>query len=439
MKITTKNKIKAISTMTFVALSFFASSQDSENLVANPSFESTDKKVKRLGSIANATGWTSPTGVRADLFVSSNIPDLSVPENIYGSEVAKDGDNYAGIVSYSYGNKVPRSYIMSKMDAPMKKGMTYCVKFNVSLSEASKYASNNIGALFLKKPKSTDAKLPIIDEPSVVHFNNDMKIMNARYNWTEVCGTFISSGGEKYIMLGNFLSDDETKYERMKKSKDVKVKELIAAYYYVDEVSVQLLDSDKGERCECAAEEAGDSYSTTIYQKVFQITEEMTVSDQIEEHRVFFAFGRDKMNSEGKGSLNFIIEQLKANPEMKLQINAHNNAMEDEVAMENNETTCVIRIVGNHEATEKKASLGSNQKRVFELLKDRILPNLSQDEDMETTIRDIATQWTEQPKDKRTNLIRTNIGKLVTKGLVGTGLRDSGRDKVWITDKGMKQ
>ena len=335
MKITTKNRIKAISTMTFVALSFFASSQDSENLVANPSFESTDKKVKRLGSIANATGWTSPTGVRADLFVSSNIPDLSVPENIYGSEVAKDGDNYAGIVSYSYGNKVPRSYIMSKMDAPMKKGMTYCVKFNVSLSEASKYASNNIGALFLKKPKGTDAKLPIIDEPSVVHFNNDMKIMNARYNWTEVCGTFISSGGEKYIMLGNFLSDDETKYERMKKSKDVKVKELIAAYYYVDEVSVQLLDSDKGERCECAAEEAGDSYSTTIYQKVFQITEEMTVSDQIEEHRVFFAFGRDKMNSEGKGSLNFIIEQLKANPEMKLQINAHNNAMEDEVAMEN--------------------------------------------------------------------------------------------------------
>ena len=51
----------------------------------------------------------------------------------------------------------------------------------------------------------------------------------------------------------------------------------------------------------------------------------------------------------------------------------------------------------------------------------------------------MATQWTEQPKDKRTNLIRTNIGKLVTKGLVDTGLRDSGRDKVWITDKGMKQ
>ena len=66
MKFTTKNRIKAISTMAFVALSFCASSQDSENLVANPSFESTDKKVKRLGSIANATGCTSPTGVREE-------------------------------------------------------------------------------------------------------------------------------------------------------------------------------------------------------------------------------------------------------------------------------------------------------------------------------------------------------------------------------------
>ncbi|NRA13831.1 MAG: hypothetical protein HRT57_17965 [Crocinitomicaceae bacterium] len=335
MKFTTKNRIKAISTMAFVALSFCASSQDSENLVANPSFESTDKKVKRLGSIANATGWTSPTGVRADLFVSSKLQDVNVPKNIYGSEDAKDGVNYAGIVAYSYGNKVPRSYIMSKMDAPMKKGMTYCVKFNISLGEASKYASNNVGALFLKKPKGTDAKLPVIDEPSVVHFNNDMKIMNARYNWTEICGTYVSRGGEKYIMLGNFMSDDDTKSERMKKSKDVKVKELVAAYYYIDDVSVQLLDSDKGERCECAAEEAGDSYSTTIYQKVFQMTEEMTPAEQIEEHQVFFAFGRDKMNSEGEASLDFIIEKMKANPAIKLQINAHNNEMEDEVAMEN--------------------------------------------------------------------------------------------------------
>lgn len=333
MKFTTKNRIKAISTMLFIGLAFFGSSQDSENLVSNPSFESTDGKIKRLGSIANATGWTSPTGVRADLFTSSSVPDIDIPNNIYGTETAKDGANYAGIVAYSYGNKVPRSYIMTKLESPMKKGMKYCVKFNISLSESSKYASNNIGALFTKSPQTTEAKLPIIDEPSVLHFDNGMRIMTARYNWTEICGTFVAKGGEKYIMLGNFMADEDTKWERMKKDPKVKVAELIAAYYYIDDISVQLLDTD--ESCECAAEEAGDSYSTTIYQKVFNINEEMTDTEKIEEQQVFFAFGRDKMNAQGEESLDFIIELMKANPAMKLQINGHNNEMEDEIGLEN--------------------------------------------------------------------------------------------------------
>jgi outer membrane protein OmpA-like peptidoglycan-associated protein len=340
MKFNTRTTIKAVTAFSFFAMSFMAVAQEGENLVPNPSFESTDKKVKRLGSIANATGWTSPTGVRADLFVSSKIPDVNVPLNKYGSEDAKDGVNYAGITTFSYGNKIPRSYIMTKLDAPMKKGMRYCVKFNVSLSEASKYASNNIGAKFDKKPKTTDGKVPVIadsDDDVLLHFNNDMFVMTARYNWTEVCGVYTAKGGEKYITIGNFFADSDTKYERMKKDKKstIKVKEVIAAYYYVDGVSVQLLDEDKGEKCECASEEAGDSYSTTIYQQDFHITDEMSDKEKIEAHQVFYAFGRDKMNSEGQTSLDEVIELLKANPDMKLQINGHNNKMEDEVGLEN--------------------------------------------------------------------------------------------------------
>ena len=87
------------------------------------------------------------------------------------------------------------------------------------------------------------------------------------------------------------------------------------------------------------------------------------------------------------------------------------------------ESTCIIRVVGNHEAKEKKVRLGTNQQRVFDLLKERILPNISQDEDMETVVNDVANLWIEQPSNKRTNLIRSNITKLVEYGLVGTGLR----------------
>jgi len=105
----------------------------------------------------------------------------------------------------------------------------------------------------------------------------------------------------------------------------------------------------------------------------------------------------------------------------------------------NDETTCVIRKVGGHETTFKKQSLGTNQVRVFELLKERIKATFSQDEDIEITIRDVAAKWTEQPSNKRTHLIRSNISKLVEYGLVETGLREQNQDRIWITEKGMSQ
>ncbi len=333
MKLSTKKVATIISTLSFGFLSMTMMAQEGQNLVPNGSFESVGKKAKRLGSIESATGWVSPTGVRADLFMDVNVEAISVPMNVYGKESAKEGTNYAGIVGFSYGNKLARSYVMTKLDAPLKKGMRYCVKYYVSLAEASKYASNNMGVKLSKKPFGTDSKVSIIDEPSVVHFNNDQKIMSARYNWTEVCGTYEAQGGEKFITLGNFNSNEDTKSERMKKDPKVKVTQTIAAYYYIDNVSVVLLNED--ESCDCEVDNGGDDYSTTIYQKTFVAKEGMSPVEKIEAQQVFFAFGKNKITQQGKTSLDLIVEELKANPSWKLQINGHNNKMEDEVGADN--------------------------------------------------------------------------------------------------------
>lgn len=334
MKSITENFRRSL-LLAFVGLVASFANAQGENLVPNGSFEEVTKKPKKLGDIANATGWVSPTGARADLFSGGKVADIDVPLNIYGKESPKDGDNYAGIVGYSYGSKMPRTYVSTKLDSPLKKGMTYCVKMHVSLAEGSKYATNNIGVHLSSKQPGTDAKVSIIEEPSVLHFNNDLKIMSARFNWTEICGNFVAEGGEKYITIGNFNSDDETKNERMKKDPDTKVAQIVAAYYYIDDISVRLLDLEKGEACDCAAEEANDNYSPTIYQKVFNITENMTPKEIIEMNQVFFAFGKSKLSAQGESSLDLIAKLMTENPEFKLQVNGHNNAKEDEVGMEN--------------------------------------------------------------------------------------------------------
>ncbi|MDG1657157.1 MAG: OmpA family protein [Crocinitomicaceae bacterium] len=337
MKFNTRTVVQFISAMSFVFLAPTSFAQEGENLVPNGSFESIGKKPKRLGKIESATGWVSPTGVRADLFVETKIPEIGVPDNAYGQEDPQEGDNYIGVTGFSYGNKVARSYVMTKLEAPMKKGMKYCVKMFVSLAEASKYASNNMGVMFSKKQFGTESKVSIIEDASIVHLNNDYETISARYDWTEICGTYTAKGGEKYITLGNFASNDETRFERMKKdakTKDIRVKQVISAYYYIDDVSVRLLDQEKGQKCDCLQEDAGDAYSTLIYQKSFIVTEEMTAKEKVDDREVYFAFGKSKLSAEGKSSLDFIAKMLEENPNKKLQILGHNNAAEDEVGAE---------------------------------------------------------------------------------------------------------
>ena len=107
-------RIKLVFTM-FLLLSLNSyKSQEDNNLVINPSFESIDGKLKKLNQINVAKDWYSPTSLKADLFSSSIPGDIGTPENIYGKEFPKEGENYAGILTYSYNNQKPRTYIQSR-------------------------------------------------------------------------------------------------------------------------------------------------------------------------------------------------------------------------------------------------------------------------------------------------------------------------------------
>ncbi len=327
----TSMKIKNVLAIAALATPFLGMAQD--NLIDNGGFESTSGKVKKLNGIGSggATGWKSPTAVGADLFISdSKVPDIGAPKNIYGEEVPKEGENYAGIVAFSYQNKVPRSYLTAKLTTPLKEGQLVFVTFYVNLAEGSKYSCNQIGMNFSKKEFATDQKTSIIDKPQIIHPKN--KIFNSYLGWEKVCGTYKAQGGEKYITIGNFSSNEETKQETQKKTKENKFANFIGAYYFVDDISVQIMDDMK--KCDCQYEDAEQNQnSTVIYQKQLPNNmDKMTSKEKIEVQSVNFAFGKNDLTPQGKAALDLIASELKANPTMTVTLVGHTDPNEEELA-----------------------------------------------------------------------------------------------------------
>lgn len=321
-------KIKSLLTVAgSLVLSLSAMSQD--NLVDNGGFESTTGKAKKLGQIDMATGWKSPTGVRADFFVGDGkVPEIGTPENAYGKEDPKEGENYAGIMAYSYNNKLPRSYVSAKLTTALKKDVYYCVSFWVSLSETSKYASNQIGANISKKEFGTDQKTPLIDKAQVLHPDN--KVFNATYGWERVCATFKAEGGEKYITIGNFSSNEDTKYEAIKKAKDSKLTQIVGAYYYIDDIVVTMLDEDQS--CDCYTDDKAKEETSMIYMKQVIDNEKMSPKDRIERQGVYFAFGKATLTTQAQKSLDLIAKVLKENAALTVTLYGHADVKEEEMA-----------------------------------------------------------------------------------------------------------
>ncbi|MDX1651928.1 MAG: OmpA family protein [Brumimicrobium sp.] len=323
------NASQFILTLPLWLLSFTMTAQEGENMVVNGSFEDAkNSKLRRTGDISRAEGWVSPTGSSADLFsAESKMPDVMTPNNVYGMEEPKDGINYAGIITFSYREKENRTYLTAQLSSPMKKGMRYKVQFYASLAELSKYSANKLGVHFSKKAPGTDSKVPaLIMETHVMHPKEE--VFDGMYGWDLICGEYTAEGGEKYITIGNFTSDNEVKSDRVKKPRDVKGKQIIAAYYYIDDVSVQLLGPN--EQADCNYADEAKTEAATVYQRTPEIKKEMTPEQKIDQLAIYYAGGRYDVKMAGDQNLDKLAEIMKENPDLKVEIIGHSDAEEAE-------------------------------------------------------------------------------------------------------------
>jgi outer membrane protein OmpA-like peptidoglycan-associated protein len=313
-------------------LAGFSFAQDAENLVENGSFETIKGKLRKPGQIEVAPGWTASTGMKVDLFSNeTKEPKIMVPKNYMGKEHPKEGSSYAGFVAYSHNNKLPRSYPATKIKSKMKKGLKYCVKFYVNLSERSKYSSNNIAANFSKKGLVTEGKVSITADSDIIKFDN--KSLTGMYGWDEICGIYTAKGGEQYMTIGNFMSNGDTESEKMKMPKDMRGAQIVSAFYYLDDITVKLITEEA--ECNCG-QDAEELYSKMIYSKKVYIKESMTDQEKVKASIVYFGFGSDNVEDVFNDDLKRVLDILKANTSVKIKIAGHSDKLEVEKG-ENND------------------------------------------------------------------------------------------------------
>jgi OOP family OmpA-OmpF porin len=210
------------------------------NLVSNGSFENTsNKKVHGWGEFYKADSLSSPNNTTADLYSKNSCEsDFAVPQNYMGNQDTKTGNNYVGITAFyaddagflktKPGYRKYSEYIQMPLTEPLVAGKAYTISFNASLAERSAYAVSGMGVYFSKEKVDINNNSFLNVLPHMV----TTEIMTSK-DWATYSGTYVATGGEKYLTLGCFEN-----YMDTLKIIPVNVNNSRKAYYYIDDVSL---------------------------------------------------------------------------------------------------------------------------------------------------------------------------------------------------------
>ncbi|MBU0489092.1 MAG: hypothetical protein KKD31_14195, partial [Bacteroidetes bacterium] len=208
------------------------------NLVINPGFEEVNSCPDNAGQLNYAVGWSTP------LIGGAGNPELyhtcctqpsmcGIPLNCnnYSFQFSHSGEGYAGIdVLFSYYIDDWREYIQTKLTGKLIAGHTYCVRLYCSLSDQCRSYITSLGIYFDNgdvSPPSPHGLAPV--SPQIL---NTLQPLSDTINWMEIEGSFVATGTEEYLTIGNFSPDSTSGIGFFGTPSSW------VSYYYIDDVSV---------------------------------------------------------------------------------------------------------------------------------------------------------------------------------------------------------
>ncbi|PCJ80040.1 MAG: hypothetical protein COA49_09775 [Bacteroidetes bacterium] len=290
------------------------------NLVPNSGFEDTNiNKLRTYGQMEEfSMDWFSATQVPADIYGEGAKGDkVAVPVNKYGKQEPSSGLCYAGFRAYSKDPRLSRSYIEVKLPQMLDRDVMYCVSFDISLADLSRYAVNDIGVLIsdrkIEQPNTGD----MITKADVNQKTN--KVFQYYEGWDKFCGTFVGTGQEEYIVIGCFGGRNDMTIEKVKRPMGLTGAQINHAYYYIDNVEVYEIKAKS--QCACSALDERDM--DLVYGSSSGMSDDKTDAEKIKSSAVYYAFLKRTPTGTGKQTVAEIATILKANPSMHLNIIGH--------------------------------------------------------------------------------------------------------------------
>lgn len=194
------------------------------NLVPNYSFEDINACPIGISGFSWSSDpyvqlWLAGTGGSSDYFNACATGSyVDVPSNLFSTDQpAHTGDAYAGFWTDIYDNNtdIYREYVQVQLNAPLEAGTCYYVEFwsapatqsDVGMGHAT---TDAIGAYFSSTKVGDPFSYAVLDVTPQVDNNGTGNYIDPPGDWTKICGYFTAEGGEDWVCIGNFHSDDET-------------------------------------------------------------------------------------------------------------------------------------------------------------------------------------------------------------------------------------
>lgn len=297
-----------------------------ENLVPNGSFETGDiKRLKNYGQLEEITSdWFAYTDAPLDLY-STDVKSekVMVPANAFGYEDPSKGNRYAGFRAHTKSPKLARTYFQVRLSENLEANQMYCVSFDISLSDLSKYAVNGIGAYFSDRKETQPNTGIVARDPQVKHRAD--KVMQLMEGWETVCGTVLGTGSEEYLTIGGFNGSRDIEEIKVKKPRSIAGVQQLHAYYYLDNVSVVPIDA----KSQCNCSKSSSTAPDLVYGGA-PLPSDLSDRDAVGRTAVYYAFVKRTFTEDGKAALDRLAGILKAHPEWTVEVAGHCD--NDEVA-----------------------------------------------------------------------------------------------------------